>query len=164
MRSIKYIIIHDCGGKRGAAKYDADNLRYHYVINSQGAVLHPIDITQPAKLKPETWNLERRALLDLNNHSIAIKFTGALTPGTKRLKRSETGLRPLKPETGLRPMKPETSAPATLALRAMLVGLLLNLRSNYPDAVILAKKEYGRYHSNIHEDMNALRRELSNLP
>ena len=146
MRNIRYIIIHDCGGKRGAAKYDADNLRYHYVINSQGAVLHPIDITQPAKLKPETWNLERRALLDLNNHSIAIKFTGALTPGTKR------------------PRRPETSSPATLALRAMLVGLLLNLRNNYPDAVILAKKEYGRYHSNIREDMNALRRELSNLP
>lgn len=164
MRNIRYIIIHDCGGKRGAAKYDADNLRYHYVINSQGAVLHPIDISQPANLKPETWNLERRALLDLNNHSIAIKFTGSLTPGTKRLKRPETGLRPLSPGTSPLGRIELPVRALNLELRARLIGLLLSLRSNYPDAVILAKKEYGRYHSNIHEDMNALRRELSNLP
>ena len=34
-----------------------DNLGYHYVINSQGEVLNPIDVSNPANLTLETRNL-----------------------------------------------------------------------------------------------------------
>lgn len=48
-------------------------------------------------------------------------------------------------------------------LRAPLINLLVELRHRYPDAVILAKDEYDRHHTNVRDDMNLLRRELSDL-
>lgn len=46
-------------------------------------------------------------------------------------------------------------------LRPLLVDLLLDLREHYPDAKILAKDEYDRWHIKVRDDMNQLRRELS---
>ena len=46
-------------------------------------------------------------------------------------------------------------------LRPLLIDLLLDLREHYPDAKILAKDEYDRWHIKVRDDMNQLRRELS---
>ena len=46
-------------------------------------------------------------------------------------------------------------------LRPLLVDLLLDLREHFPDAKILAKDEYDRWHIKVRDDMNQLRRELS---
>jgi len=46
-------------------------------------------------------------------------------------------------------------------LRPLLVDLLLDLREHYPDAKILAKDEYDRWHIKVRDDLNQLRRELS---
>lgn len=47
-------------------------------------------------------------------------------------------------------------------LRPQLIKLLLDLSGHFPDAKILAKDEYDRRHINVRDDMNNLRRELSN--
>lgn len=49
-------------------------------------------------------------------------------------------------------------------LRPLLIDLLLDLRDHYPSAKILAKDEYDRWHTNVRDDINALRRELSDYP
>ena len=46
-------------------------------------------------------------------------------------------------------------------LRPLLIDLLLDLREHFPDAKILAKDEYDRWHIKVRDDMNQLRRELS---
>lgn len=46
-------------------------------------------------------------------------------------------------------------------LRPLLIDLLQDLREHFPDAKILAKNEYDRWHVNVREDMNDLRLELS---
>ena len=46
-------------------------------------------------------------------------------------------------------------------LRLLLIDLLLDLREHFPDAKILAKDEYDRWHIKVRDDMNNLRRELS---
>lgn len=46
---------------------------------------------------------------------------------------------------------------------ALPVALLDTLRVHYPNAKILAKNEYDRYHIRVRDDMNALRRELSDF-
>ncbi len=46
-------------------------------------------------------------------------------------------------------------------LRPLLIDLLLDLRELFPDAKILAKNEYDRWHIKVRDDMNQLRRELS---
>ena len=48
-------------------------------------------------------------------------------------------------------------------LRPLLIALLLDLRDRYPDAKILAKDEYDRWHINVRDDMNQLRRGLSDF-
>ena len=49
-------------------------------------------------------------------------------------------------------------------LRATLLALLLDLRDHFPEAKILAKDEYDRWHVKVRDDMNQLRRELSDYP
>lgn len=46
-------------------------------------------------------------------------------------------------------------------LRPLLIDLLLDLREHFPDAKILAKDEYDRWHIKVRDDMNQLRRALS---
>lgn len=46
-------------------------------------------------------------------------------------------------------------------LRPLLIALLLNLRERYPDAKILAKDEYDWHRIKVRDDMNRLRKELS---
>ena len=46
-------------------------------------------------------------------------------------------------------------------LRPLLVELLLDLLEHYPDANVLDMDEYDRWHIKVRDDMNQLRRELS---
>ena len=147
MRHIKYIIINDSMPEASRGKSSnirIDNLGYHYVINSQGEVLNPIDVSNPANLaletrnlKPETRSLKPRGIERLNACSIGIKYNGSLKRETCNLK-----------------------------LRALLLALLNELRSRYPDAAILALNEIipgNRRFIRVRDDMNALRRELSSI-
>lgn len=148
MRHIKYIIINDSMPEASRGKSSnirIDNLGYHYVINSQGEVLNPIDISNPGHLelgarnmKHETRSLKPRDIERLNTCSIGIKYNGSLKRETCNLK-----------------------------LRALLLALLNELRSRYPDAAILALNEIRpetRRIIRVREDMNDLRRELSSFP
>ncbi|UKK59594.1 hypothetical protein L6470_00855 [Prevotella communis] len=147
MRHIKYIIINDSMPEASRGKSSnirIDNLGYHYVINSQGEVLNPIDVSNPANLtletrnlKPETKHLKPRGIERLNACSIGIKYNGSL-------KREACNLK----------------------LRVLLLALLNELRSSYPEAAILALNEIKpgtRCFIRVRDDMNALRRELSSI-
>ena len=129
MRHIKYIIINDSMPEASRGKSSnirIDNLGYHYVINSQGEVLNPIDICNSGAFMSKTAYGQE----DLNKCSIGIKFNGKI---------SDPRLRPL------------------------LLALLNELHQYYPEVTILAKSEYDRYHIRVREDMNQLRRELSDM-
>ena len=133
MRHIKYIIINDSMPEASRGKSSnirIDNLGYHYVINSQGEMLNPIDVSNPSHLELEARNLKPQEVERLNACSIGVKYNGKL---------SDPRLRPL------------------------LLALLNELHQYYPEVNILAKSEYDRYHIRVREDMNQLRRELSDM-
>ena len=130
MRQIKYILINDTFSKTPSGvpvRYDVTNFGHHYIINSAGAVLNPINVCEPSSFMPKPTCRQE----DLNKCSIGIKYNGKL---------SDPILKPL------------------------LVKLLVTLRHRYPDAMILAKDEYDRYHTKVRDDMNQLRRALSDQP
>ena len=127
MRNIKYIIINDSMPTSPDGKPTnicIDNLGHHYVINSAGAVLNPIDVCQPGNFMPKLTCRNE----DLNKCSIGIKYNGNLTD----------------------PM-----------LRSLLIDLLLYLSIRFPEVKILAKNEYDPRHIKVRNDMNGIRRELS---
>ena len=147
MRHIKYIIINDSMPEASRGKSSnirIDNLGYHYVINCQGEVLNPIDISNSGNLaletrdmKPGTRSLKPRDIERLNACSVGVKYNGSL-------KRKACNLK----------------------LRALLLALLNELRSRFPDAAILALNEikHGtRSFIRVRDDMNDLRRELSHF-
>lgn len=78
MRHIKYIIINDSMPKASRGKSSnirIDNLGYHYVINSQGEVLNPIDVSNPgAIMSKPVYGQE-----DLNKCCIGVKYNGKLS-------------------------------------------------------------------------------------
>lgn len=81
MRHIKYIIINDSMPEASRGKSSnirIDNLGYHYVINSQGEVLNPIDICNSGAFMSKTAYGQE----DLNKCSIGVKYNGSLEPGT----------------------------------------------------------------------------------
>lgn len=130
MRSIKYILINDTLPQSNSGVSDnccISNLGHHFIINSQGMLLRPIDIHQPGAFMPKPLAGQE----DLNKCSIGIKYNGKL---------SDRQLRPL------------------------LISLLLDLRDQFPNAKILAKDEYDRWHIHVRDDINQLRRELSDYP
>ena len=78
MRHIKYIIINDSMPEASRGKSSnirIDNLGYHYVINSQGEMLNPIDVSNPGAFMSKTAYGQE----DLNKCSIGIKFNGKLS-------------------------------------------------------------------------------------
>ena len=148
MRKIEYIFIdsdrenHD--GKSDC--HDVSNLRYHYVVNSQGCVINPTDVSitnhiiQGPVYDPDKYN----------KCSIFIRYCGSI--------RSEAWL-----------INPDASVNAIMAQRAALLQLLVHLRKHFPEAKILGVSEIdGRelYCKNIivSDAMNVLRRELSDYP
>ena len=143
MRHIKYIIINDSMPEASRGKSSnirIDNLGYHYVINSQGEMLNPIDVSNPANLTLETKHLKPQEVERLNACSIGVKYNGKL---------SDPRLRPL------------------------LLALLYELRNRNPVAAIFALNEIRpetrhlkhetRGIIRVREDMNQLRRELSDM-
>ncbi len=85
MRHIKYIIINDSMPKASRGKSSnirIDNLGYHYVINSQGEVLNPIDICNSGAFMSKTAYGQE----DLNKCSIGVKYNGSLKRETCCLK------------------------------------------------------------------------------
>jgi len=145
MRKIEYIFIdsdrenHD--GKSG--RHVVPNFGYHYVVNSEGLVLNPTDISLTANIiqgpvyAPDKYN----------KCSIFIRYCGSI--------RSEAWL-----------INPDASVNAIMAQRAALLQLLVHLRKHFPEAKILGVSEIdGRelYCKNIivSDAMNRIRRELS---
>ena len=148
MRKIEYIFIdsdrenHD--GKSGG--HVVPNFGYHYVVNSQGCVINPTDVSitnhiiQGPVYDPDKYN----------KCSIFIRYCGSI--------RSEAWL-----------INPDASVNAIMAQRAALLQLLVHLRKHFPEAKILGVSEIdGRelYCKNIivSDAMNVLRRELSDYP
>ena len=148
MRKIEYIFIDsdrkDDTHKSG--RHVVPNFGYHYVVNSEGLVLNPTDISLTANIiqgpvyAPDKYN----------KCSIFIRYCGSI--------RSEEWL-----------INPDASVNAIMAQRAALLQLLVHLRKHFPEAKILGVSEIdGRelYCKNIivSDAMNVLRRELSDLP
>ena len=149
MRPINYILINDSTPAAPRGKFSdisIANLGHHYVINSQGKVLNPIDIRLPGTfLEHEVPYMEQRERKRLSQYSIGIKFNGSL--------------------------KPET---LNWELRALLIRLLVTLRSRFPAAKILGLSELVPETKNLKpgtrgvirpsDAMNQIRRTLSDLP
>ena len=141
MRNIKYILVN-ATPVDPSSSVCVSNLGHHYVINSQGMLLHPIDDSQPGAFMPKPTCGEE----DLNRCSIGIKYNGDLA--------RDLELSTLNSLTN--------SKLYTLNSKlAKLIALLLDLRDHYPSAKILGKNEYDRYHIHVSDEMNQLRRELS---
>ena len=162
MRHIKYIIINDSMPEASRGKSSnirIDNLGYHYVINSQGEVLNPIDVSNPANLtletrnlKPETKHLKLQGIERLNACSVGVKYNGSLADDLK--------LYTLNSATDFKLSTLDSQR------MALLLTLLNELRSRYPDAAILALNEIRpgtRCLIRVRDDMNDLRRELSHF-
>ena len=139
MRHIKYIIINDSMPEVSRGKSSnirIDNLGYHYVINSQGEVLNPIDICNSGAFMSKTAYGQE----DLNTCSIGIKYNGKL---------SDSRLRPL-----------------LLALLYELrnrnpVAAIFALNEIRPETRHLKHETRGIIR--VRKDMNQLRRELSDM-
>ena len=148
MRKIEYIFIDsDCQTNDGKSRHHAlPNFGYHFVINSQGLVIHPTNIDIPAKLiTGPIYDRDK-----YNKCSICIRYCGSLLPHAWLI-------------------DPNTSCKPVMQQRAALLKLLVQLRGLYPSAKILGVSELdGKelYSKNIivSDTMNVLRRELSDLP
>ena len=140
MRTIKYILISasqpEAGVHRATARRDR-NLGYHYIVTPEGIVRNPIDIRQVGTFMPAPVCGQE----DLNHCSIGILFNGDLAEA-------------------LKPLKPLNSSNSQLKA---LINLLVDLRSQFPDAKVLGASEYDRHQIKVSDDMNQLRFELSNL-
>jgi len=148
MRKIEYIFIDsDCQTNDGKSRHHAlPNFGYHFVVNSQGLVIHPTNIDIPAKLIPgPIYDRDK-----YNKCSICIRYCGSL-----------------RPEAWL--IDPNTSCKPVMQQRSALLKLLVQLRGLYPSAKILGVSELdGKelYSKNIivSDSMNLLRKQLSDMP
>lgn len=143
MRHIKYIIINDSMPEASRGKSSnirIDNLGYHYVINSQGEVLNPIDVSNPgAIMSKPVYGQE-----DLNKCSIGVKYNGSLEPGTLTFELRAKLIRLL---VELRSRYPEAAIFALNEIR--------------PETRHLKHETRGIIR--VRKDMNQLRRELSDM-
>ena len=148
MRKIEYIFIDSDreNDTHKSGRHVVPNFGYHYVVNTEGLVLNPTDISLTANIiqgpvyAPDKYN----------KCSIFIRYCGSI--------RSEAWL-----------INPDASVNAIMAQRAALLQLLVHLRKHFPEAKILGVSEIdGRelYCKNIivSDAMNQIRRELSDLP
>ena len=147
--------------KRWSSESNASSLEHCRVAtefgiaNSHGAVLNLIDVAQPGAFAPKPACGEE----DLNRCSIGVKYNGSLADDLRLYTLNSSTDSKLSTRTC------SLSSERTLNSQrmALLIALLDELRNRFPDAKILAKDEYDRYHIKVREDMNALRRELSDL-
>ena len=84
MRQIEYIFIDSDtkNNHRKSSHHAIPNIRYHYVVNSQGLVLNPTDTSIPAHII-QGPNYDRNIY---NRYSIFIRYCGSLKPETCNLK------------------------------------------------------------------------------
>lgn len=146
MRQIDYIFIdsdtQDNNSKSG--RRDVSDLRYHFVINSQGLVISTTDIKLTTKLiAGPIYDPDK-----FNRRSIFIRYCGSLRPEAWLI---------------------EPSGTLNFELRKALLQLLVSLRKHFPEAKILGlselrPKEYEAKNIIVSDAMNVLRRELSDLP
>lgn len=147
MRKIDYIFIDSDRETRDGkpCHHGLTNFRYHFVVTSDGLVITPTNIQYPVDLiAGPIYESDK-----YNRCSIAIRYCGSL--------RTEAWLLNLEP------------LPLELAKRSVLIQLLVELRTHFPDAKILGVSEIdGKecFHKNIivSDAMNVLRKELSDYP
>ncbi|SDO53007.1 N-acetylmuramoyl-L-alanine amidase [Prevotella communis] len=143
MRHIKYIIINDSMPEASRGKSSnirIDNLGYHYVINSQGEVLNPIDVSNPGAIMSKPVCGQE----DLNKCSIGIKYNGSLEPGSLTF---ELRAKLILLLVELRSRYPEAAIFALNEIR--------------PETRHLKHETRGIIR--VRKDMNQLRRELSDM-
>ena len=143
MRHIKYIIINDSmpeasRGKSSNIRFD--NLGYHYVINSQGEMLNPIDVSNPGAIMSKPVCGQE----DLNKCSIGVKYNDSLEPGSLTFELRAKLIRLL---FELRSRYPEAAIFALNEIR--------------PETRHLKHETRGIIR--VRKDMNQLRRELSDM-
>lgn len=141
MRKIEYIFIDsDCQTNDSKSGRRAVSLfRHHFTVTEEGLVLNPIDISSIV-------NLIQGPVYDrdkYNKCSISIRYCGSL--------------------------EPKTSCAVAMRQRAALLQLLVDLRKQFPDAMILGVKELEgkELHAKniiVNDSMNVLRKELSDYP
>ena len=149
MRQINYIFIDSDTQTHNhqSGRCDVSNLRYHFVVNSQGPVINTTDIQFTTKLIDGPIYAHDK----FNKCSIFIRYCGSLEPcGT------------------LQSALPLGSS-KNLELRAKLISLLVDLRKHYPEAKILGlselrPKEYHAKNIIVSDVMNVLRAELAEQP
>lgn len=143
MRHVKYIIINDSMPKASRGKSSnirIDNLGYHYVINSQGEMLNPIDVSNSGAFMSKTAYGQE----DLNKCSIGVKYNGSLEPGSLTFELRAKLIRLL---FELRSRYPEAAIFALNEIR--------------PETRHLKHETRGIIR--VRKDMNQLRRELSDM-
>jgi len=159
MRKIEYIFIDSDtqAHSNKSDRHDVSNLRYHYVVNSQGCVINPT----PVQL---TTTLIDGPIYDpdkYNKCSIFIRYCGSLRPAAWLIEPE------IEHET--RSLKHENRCRTALKQREALINLLVELRKHFLDAKILGLSEIDSkepYSRNIivSDAMNVLRRKLSDYP
>ena len=138
MRKIEYIFIDsDCQANDSKSRHHAVSLfRHHFIINEEGLVLHPIDISS-------TVNLIEGPIYDrdkYNKCSISIRYCGSLKPGTLNVELRAKLIRLL---VGLRSRFPD----------AKILGVSeLDGKELYSKNIIVS------------DFMNLLRKQLSDMP
>jgi len=153
MRNINYILINETHPHSGGFKCRnrlQRSERYHYIVNSAGVVLNPIDIHLPGAmdLKPREPS-QRLWFESLNDCSIGVLYNGSLS-------------KDLQLSTDNSHTKPK---PSTFnAQLSTLIALLVELRERFPTALILGVYELDRWHTRVSNSMNQLRLILSNEP
>lgn len=148
MRKIEYIFIDSDreNDTHKSGRHIVPNVGYHFVVNSQGCVINPTDISLTANIiQGPVYDPDK-----YNKCSIFIRYCGSI--------RTEEWL-----------INPIASCNAIMAQRAALLQLLVHLRKHFPEAKILGVSEIdGRelYCKNIivSDAMNVLRKELSDYP
>ena len=141
MRKIEYIFIDpDCQDYNNkSCQRTVPNFGYHYVVNSEGLVTNPTDISLTANIiTGPVYNPDK-----YNRRSIFVRYCGSISP--------------------------RISCNTIMGQRATLLQLLIYLRKRFPEAKILGVSEIDSkelYCKNIivSKAMNKLRRELSDLP
>lgn len=154
MRNINYILINETHPHSGTLKCRnrlQRNERYHYIVNTAGVVLNPIDIHQPGAMDLKPREPEQRIFFNsLNDRSIGIQYNGNLARDFELASRSAK----LFGSSSLPPLSTQLMA---------LIQLLLELREHFPSAVILGVDELDRWQTRVNPTMNLLRTELSNI-
>lgn len=134
MRNIKYILINEVNPENSAYKPTARRDRN---FGYHYIVTPECVVRNPIDIRQVGTFMPAPVCgqEDLNHCSIGILYQGELNPESWNLKQREA-----------------------------LFGLLVDLRSQFPDAKILGVSEYDRHQIKVSDDMNQLRFELSNEP